>query len=140
MRVFSAFKDALIDYLLAQSAVAAIVGERIYDEAPQDAPGDPADADYPYVYLGPIGAQRIENVSDPEWMIRIRVYVASNAFGRNEAWALLAALYTALEGATLTLPSGMFMSPPIWILQGGDVIDPINPKMAFLDLTTIVAG
>lgn len=130
-----ALKRALVERLKADAAVAALVSGRVYDEAPADSRGDPADisAGEPYVYLGPLAYQRFEFGCAPAWTVRQRIYCVSFGFGREAAWAIHDAVWSALDLAEFDLAEGHAFNH-LKIVDGGDVISPLAPKEAFLDL------
>jgi hypothetical protein len=100
----NAFKAALIAALQADAAVAAILGGRIYDEAPRDKRSDSADlVASPWAYLGPIAGNRVESDCGPGWLLRIRIYAASTDFGRDQAWDAMNAMLDAVESETFPL-------------------------------------
>lgn len=135
------FKTALVEALKADAAVAAVLGGRIYDEAPRDNRGDAADLiASPWAYVGPIAASRVESDCGAEWMLRVRLYAASTAFGRREVWRAMNAMVAAIEGETLTLAAPAVQTQQIWTMLGGDVVDPISPKLVYVDLAAIVAA
>lgn len=132
-----AFKRALIERLKANPAIVDLAAARVYDEAPADARGDPTDpaTGAPYVYLGPLAYQRFEFGCDPAWTIRQRIYCVSPlGFGREEAWRLHDAVWAALDLVEFALADGHAFNH-LKIINGGDVISPLAPKEAFLDLT-----
>jgi hypothetical protein len=135
------FKSALVDFIKADAACAALLGARIYDEAPRDQRGDSSDlAASPWAYLGPIAASRIESDCGPGWLLRLRIYTASTAAGRDEAWSAMDAICNAIEGSELTLSAPAFQAQKTYIILGGDVVDPISPKLVYVDVAAIVAG
>jgi len=140
MLPISAFKTALVDALLADAGCAARLGSRIYDETPMDLRGDAADLTAsPWAYLGPIALSRVESDCGPAWLARVRVYAGSTAAGRNEAWDAMDAIASALEGRTLTLASPAAQAQVAYVILAGDVIDPINPKLVYADISAVVS-
>jgi len=133
------FKTALINLLQADAAVVALASNRIYDEAPEDQRGV-ADVASPYAYLGPIHATRLESDGVPGWTLRLRLYAASTSFGRSEAWSLMDAICAAIDGKILILPAPYVHAQQSYVASGGDVIDALNPKLVYVDLSAIVAG
>lgn len=136
MKSLPAFKRALLDALMADASVAALVGKRVYDVPPRDNRGLPADigAGAPYIYLGPVGAAR-DAACDPLWRVTARLYAVSFAAHREEAWAIAGASVAALDMASIAFAGGMH-TPELWITQAGDVVDPVSPALVFVDVTT----
>ncbi|TDX63999.1 uncharacterized protein DUF3168 [Methylosinus sp. sav-2] len=134
------FKTALIEALKADSGVAAILGARLYDEVPRDSRGNASDVASPYAYLGPIAASRVESGCGAGWLLRLRLYVASTAFGRREAWQAMNAMVAAIEGETFALAAPAVQAQALYTLLGGDVVEPISPKLVYVDIAAIVAG
>lgn len=136
MKSTSAYKAALLDALMADTDVAAIVGKRVFDVPPRDNRGLPSDIanGAPYIYLGPVGMQR-DAACEPLWRSTTRLYAVSFAPHREEAWALAGAIAAALDGAELDMAQGGH-TPALWVQQGGDVVDPVMPVLVFVDVTT----
>ena len=129
----TAFLDAAITRLKADAAVAALAGDRVFDEIAADQFVDP-----PYLYSGPIGSARRDFGCATGWELRARFYVVSTDFGRLEAWAVLAAARAALDGATLVM-TGFAQVGPVSVIAAGDIVSPEKPKSTYLDcLVTLV--
>lgn len=137
-----ALQKAIVERLLADAAVAAIVQDRIFDEVPADRlPGKP-----PYIEIGPINRTRFEGCGRA-WQIRIRLFATSVEFGRVEAWALADAMADALDdrgdGETPVDPPELAapwrITDSLRVTQGGDVIDPLQIKSVFVDVQAVVA-
>jgi hypothetical protein len=134
------FKRALLDHLLADSAIVGLVSTRVFDETPQDIRDGAINAESPYIFLGPVAVSRFENDCAPGWQVDFRLYAAGYEFGREQVWNVIGAIGTAIDGIFIDLPEGFAHSPCIRILRGGDIIDPLTPKLCFVDATTIVFG
>jgi len=124
--------------LKADSAVAALVGGKIYDEVPADPRGLATDAKPPWVYIGPIGAPRFDNDCYRAWTPRIRLFCASTAFGRVEGWKIANAVDLALDRMTLDLGPDFAMQVPLYAVDSGDVIGPLLAKTVYCDFTCTV--
>lgn len=130
-------RDAIRDLLRADAGFRAIAGNRMYDEVPT------AKAQTPYGYVGPMRRSRFDVGCGLAWTVQARLYAVSTASGRTEAWSLIDAMSAALEGVeefTPALASPFRLQKMIEVTQAGDVIDPLQAKSVFLDLTTIIAG
>ncbi len=132
----TAFMEAIQATLLADTDVAALVGEQVFDEVPAD--NDPAEP--PYLYVGPINRQRVEPIGENRiWTVRMRLYAESVGFGRKEAWAIGDAAAAALDGVELVLPDPFVVSDIVRVTQAGDVLDDANRfKTVFIDLITTI--
>lgn len=137
----SPFKSALVEHLLRDYLCNELLGSRIYDDPPRDLRADESDLTAsPWAYLGPVAAQRVESDCGPGWMLRLRLYVASTAAGRDEAWTAMDAIAAAIDGATLTMSAPFVQAQQAYVMLGGDVIDPISPKLVYIDISAVVAG
>lgn len=130
--------DVIAALLLADPAVSAIAGGKIFDEVPTAADGSNGRPEPPWVYLGPIGARRLETGCGDTWTTTARLYAASTGFGRREAWELGSAVRDALEGQEPTLAAPYRLVEILRCIQGGDVIEDGRPKAVFVDVTTII--
>ena len=135
MRSVQAFKAAVLAALEGDSGLRALVGaKKVFDQTPQQTP-------FPYVYLGPVGAQRgPDDCGAPTWTLRMRLYATATTFGRDQAWNVIAAVDAALDGGMLAMPDGMGQVVAIQTIAGGDVVSPVAPVQTYLDLTATVAG
>lgn len=135
MKAVQAFKGAVLAALTADVGVAGFVAGRVYDTPPQPAV-------FPYIYMGPVGSAREPSECNgfSAWSLTMRLYGASKAAGRDEAWKLIAAIDSALDGKILAMPDGTMQSVAIRTERGGDVVSPMAPTQTFLDLTATVAG
>lgn len=130
-------RDAIRALLRADAGFKAIADNRIYDDVPTSA------AKAPYAYVGPMRRQRYDIGCGLAWTVQARLYAVSTASGRTEAWSLIDAMTAALDGREaedLPLASPFRLQKMIEVTQAGDVIDPLQAKSVFLDLTTIIAG
>lgn len=137
-----ALQSAIVDLLKADAAVAAIVGEKIFDQVPADrVPGEP-----PYIEIGPINRTRFEGCAKA-WMIRLRLYATSTDFGRVQAWCLADAMADLLDDRDAeglpktapTLPAPYRILDALRVVQAGDVVDPLQIKAVFVDVQAVVA-
>jgi hypothetical protein len=136
----------LRDVLKANSAIAALVGHKVYDEIPDD---NSADAKAPYIYVGPVNTLPAVTNCDDLYTLRIRLYAVSTKWSRTELWALIHAIRKALNrqtdrslvalNAAFVLAAPFVLQDQILAGQAGDVIDPEAPKSAFIDMTTSIA-
>jgi hypothetical protein len=130
-------RDAIRALLRADAGFKAIAANRIYDDVPTST------ATAPYAYVGPMRRSRFDIGCGLAWTVQARLYAVSTASGRTEAWSLIDAMTAALEGVeqfTPALASPFRLQKMIEVTQAGDVIDPLQAKSVFLDLTTIIAG
>lgn len=131
-------RDALRECLRADPGFTALAGIRIYDDVPAAKGGA-----VPYAYIGPMRRQRFEVGCGLAWTVQVRLFAVSTASGRTEAWSLVDAMTAALDGReafTPPLAAPFRMQKPIEVTQAGDVIDPLQAKSVFLDLTTLITG
>lgn len=129
-----AFLDAVRAALLADPAVAAIVGDKVLDEVPADR----ASVEPPYVYVGPMARARVSDTCGTAWTMRMRLYSVSTGFGRRQAWEASDAVARALNGVELALPSPFEAVDPILVTQAADVIQSPAPKTTFVDITVTI--
>ena len=131
------FRDAIRAHLRADAGFKALAENRIYDDVPA------AKGTVPYAYIGPMRRQRLEIGCGQGWTVQARIFVVSTGSGRTEAWALADAISAALDGVEAfdpPLAEPFRLQRTIEVMQAGDVIDPLQAKSVFLDLTTIIAG
>lgn len=133
-----ALQAAVTGLLLADPDVSALVGGKIFDEIPAGAPTGQPKLTPPWIYLGPVSRRRLETGCGNTWTITMRLYAASTGFGRKEAWEIGSAAATALEGEQPDLAAPYSLVEVIRCLQGGDVIEPAQPKAVYLDITTTI--
>lgn len=134
-------RDAIRALLRADPGFKAIAGNRIYDDVPVSTKANPTIT--PYAYVGPMRRSRYDGGCGLVWTVQARLYAVSTESGRTEAWSLVDAMSAALEGVeefTPALASPFRLQKMIEVTQAGDVIDPLQAKSVFLDLTTIIAG
>ncbi|KQP36694.1 hypothetical protein ASF25_01695 [Methylobacterium sp. Leaf100] len=77
------------------------------------------------------------------WTVQARLFAVSTAAGRTEAWSLIDAMTAALDGREVFTPplaAPFRLQKMIEVTQAGDVIDPLQAKSVFLDLTTLITG
>ena len=91
-----ALQAAVLDHLRADSALDAILSERIYDEPP-------ASPLYPYVTLGRSETRPWGGIDGEGVEHALTLTCVSRFGGAEEAKAVVAALRAALHGAALTL-------------------------------------
>lgn len=137
-------RDAIRAQLRADVGFKALADNRIYDDVPTASaiPGKPA-APTPYAYIGPMRRQRFDAGCGLAWTVQARIFAVSTASGRTEAWSLVDAISAALDGLeefSKPLAAPFRLQKMIEVTQAGDVIDPLQAKSVFLDLTTIIAG
>lgn len=136
MNLQDVFQGGVTALLLADPAVAAIVGEKIFDELPaHERQGGPAP---PWVFFGPVNRRRLETGCARTWIVTSRLFAASTAFGRREAWQLTDAMNEALEGAEPDLGDDFAIVEEIRCIQAGDAVLPGSPKTVFLDITATI--
>lgn len=129
-------RDALREHLRKNDAFKALAGNRIYDDVPVGKPATP------YAYLGPMRHSRLEIGCGRAWTVQARIFAVSTANGRGEAWSVVDAMTEALDGLEAfdpPLATPFSLQKMIEVTQAGDVIDPLQAKSVFLDLTTIIA-
>lgn len=137
-------RDAIREHLRADAGFKAIATNRIYDDVPTASivPGAPG-AKTPYAYIGPMRRTRYDMGCGLAWTVQARIFAVSTASGRTEAWSLIDAITAALDGVEefpKPLAAPFRLQKMIEVTQAGDVIDPLQAKSVFLDLTTIIAG
>lgn len=139
-----ALRDAIITLLKADAGFKALAGKRIYDEVPVGsgkAVPQPADVTPPYAYFGPMRRTGYELGCGESWTIQARLFVVSTAYDRDQGWLLADAMVRALnliEQPDLPLAEPFSLRTPIVVGQAGDVIDPLQAKSVFFDLTTTI--
>jgi len=136
-------RDTIRVLLRADAGFKAIAENRIYDDVPVATSAGKPGAPTPYAYIGPMRRSRYDIGCGLAWTMQVRLFAVSTANGRTEAWSLVDAMTAALEGLeefTPPLAAPFVVQKPIEIVQAGDVIDPLQAKSVFLDLTTIIAG
>lgn len=93
-----ALQRALRAALVADGGVAALVGDRIHDAVPRTAA-------FPFLTLGDARSADWSTGTEAGTEHRLTLHAWSRARGKAEAWAVLAAVRTALDGGTLA-PDG----------------------------------
>ena len=130
-------RDVIRECLRADPGFAALAENRIYDDVPT------GNATVPYAYIGPMRRQRLDMGCGLAWTVQVRLFAVSTASGRTEAWSLIDAMTAALDGReafTPPLAAPFRLQKMIEVTQAGDVIDPLQAKSVFLDLTTLITG
>ncbi|MGE7418783.1 DUF3168 domain-containing protein [Methylobacterium tarhaniae] len=123
-------RDAVLERLRATPAVSAVVGEKIYDDVPAD--GEP---DLPWIFAGPLNATRLEVGGLPAWDLRLRIFIESAAFDRDQAWSLARAGMRAVE---VFEPAEGGFCDRLSVRQAGDVISPLTVKAVFFDVAAVM--
>lgn len=91
---------AMVAALKGDAGVAAIVGDRVYDRAPQS-------VTFPMVSLGPTYAQpAIETIGGEGWEVSVTLDLWTRGGGRAVAASLMAAAVDALHNADIALDAG----------------------------------
>lgn len=98
--VSAALQAAIYQHLLADTALAALVGTAIYDNAPSGSLPDT------YVSLGPEDVRDRSDKTGYGALHMVTVSVISEAAGFQQAKLVGAAISDALQGAALTLSRG----------------------------------
>ncbi len=108
-----AVHDALIAYLRAAPAVAALVGARVYDRVP-------ASVTFPYVALGLSRTDRfrVQGADGCSLFCEVAGWTRATSGGKHDAETLRAALENALDDAALTVSGHKFQG--CWV-EGGTV-------------------
>ena len=97
----AALQAAVYQHLLADAAVAALVGSAVYDALPAGA------LPQTYVTLGPEEARDRSDITANGALIRFTVTVTTSAAGFGTAKTVAAAVSDALQDASLTLSRGL---------------------------------
>ena len=129
-----ALQGAIIDLLRTAPALAELTAGRVYDEAP----GDQDRPDPPYAYVAAVNKTRHELGCGAGWNVRMRFYVIGTDFGRVKLWKIIEIMTRLLDEFEPILDGPFRTHDRITVSQSGDVIEPTNPKSAFIDLVTIV--
>jgi len=137
-----ALRDAIRTLLKADAGFVAIAGKQIFDEVPSSLGDAAAKVKPPYAYFGPMRRTGYEIGCSESWTIQARLYAVSTAFNRDQGWLLIDAMVRALnqlEQPDLPLAEPYSLRTPLVVGQAGDVIDPLQAKSVFFDLTTSIA-
>lgn len=110
----------------------------------------PRQIDPPYIAVGPVGFQPAAYAgcaAPVPARLRLRIYAYDTSAGRERAWTMVWTAMCALDSsarrasdlAPIDLPAPWdFVELPA-VVQGGDVINPIDPKSVYFDLDMVVA-
>ncbi|MGY2051683.1 DUF3168 domain-containing protein [Methylobacterium sp. JK268] len=123
------FLTTVLALLRAVPAVSGAVAERIYDDVPEEGERAP-----PWIHAGPMNAQRVELGCAAAWDLRLRLYVESASYDRDEVWTIARAAMRALDGQEPAEAAGFV--DRLSVRQSGDVIDPLTVKSVFFDIAT----
>lgn len=134
----NALVGAVIETAKADLAIAALCGDRIYEELPRDPRGDAADVAAPYVYLSFVHWADIESSCGPIYAVTLQLRAVSTKFGRKECRDLMQAVTSAFNRKTLTLADGHEMTL-FRATSGGDIPGDMSPKECFVDLRAEVS-
>lgn len=137
-----ALRDAILTRLRADGAFYAIAGKQLFDEVPSSLGSAAPSVKPPYAYFGPMRRTSFQNTCALIWTIQARLYAVSTAYNRDQGWLLIDAMIASLnelEAADLPLAEPYSLYSPLVVGQAGDVIDPLQAKSVFFDLTTSIA-
>ncbi len=84
---------------------------------------------------GPLNATRLEVGGLPAWDLRLRIFIESAAFDRDQAWSLARAGMQAVEGFE---PAEGGFCDRLSVRQAGDVISPLTVKALFFDVAALM--
>lgn len=129
-----ALRDAIRGVLLANPDVAALVGDRIHDWVPSQRDG----LVLPFLAFGPMRRERMETGDDPASPVKIRLYTASDAYERDQAWEVAEAVADAIEGEVLEIDGPFACAMELRVTMIGDAIETGLPRDVFLDVATVV--
>ena len=137
-----AFRDAILARLKADAGFNAIAGKQLFDEVPSSLGSSVPPVKPPYAYFGPLRRTNFQTTCAQVWTIQARLYAVSTAYNRDQGWLLIDAMIASLnelEAADLPLAEPYSLHSPLVVGQAGDVIDPLQAKSVFFDLTTSIA-
>jgi hypothetical protein len=135
-----ALQDAIVTRLRDDVALAALVGNDVFDEVPGDEAGLRR-----YVYLGAMNTRLPTDGSVPLecahdfWAVTLRIFSAgTDDFGRLGVWETANAVRASLHRAEPALAEPYCLVGPLMVSQAGDVLEPQGPKEVFVDVTALV--
>lgn len=135
MSLLGDLKSVVCDRLRADMALALLLGdgERIFDIPPRPGP-DALAASCPYVYVGAVGGQsEQQHGAALRFNARLRLYCVADEGDRERAHEIAQAVCLALQNTALPMAEGHAMEL-MWIENVGDVVDPLEAQMVFVDL------
>jgi hypothetical protein len=91
-----ALQKAVVAALVADTAVGALIGERIYDAPPRD-------ATFPYVTVGQVNTTDWSTGTEAGAEHQLTLHVWSRERGKKQCYAIAEAVEAALHDAALTL-------------------------------------
>ncbi len=91
-----ALQKAIVAALVADTAVGALIGDRIYDATPRD-------ATFPYLSIGQVNTADWSTGSEGGAEHQVTLHAWSRERGKKECYAIAEAVEAALHDAALTL-------------------------------------
>lgn len=108
MNAFATFQAAVYKALMGAQGLRAIVGARIYDDAPHEAEG--ISTTFPRVSIGEQSAE-FNGTSDSDLFdVEITIHAWSRAAGRKECLEIIGQIYAALHRQTLPASAGYIVN------------------------------
>jgi len=132
-----ALQKAIIDLLLGDTGVVAAIGT--VDGKPAVFEEPPVNKDLstqPWLYPGPINTTDMDSGVAVLGQIRLRIYVAARS--RVEAWNAIHVARKAVHLKEPAIAGGFTRESPLRVTQAGDIIDPVQPREAFFDVTCVM--
>jgi hypothetical protein len=129
-----ALQKAVIDFLKADETLKQRLDGKIFDEIPADNERPRP----PYAYVGAVNFNRV-SAGDcaSAWAVRMRLFVCGVEFGRLKVWALVQRMIDVLDlKDDLQLDGPYSLVDRITCTSAGDVIEPAEPKEAYVDIST----
>lgn len=126
-----ALRNAVRPVLLGTNAISLLIADRLHDRVPagQDK------AVFPYGAFGPMRMDRAEvGCWANGWQVKLRLYAASNAYERDEAWEIAQTITLALEGTRPVLAGHYQLADDLRVGMIGDAIDVAAPRAVFFDV------
>ena len=127
-----ALRDAVIARLLASPDVAALVQGKVRDDVPSD---DEAD-NLPWICMGPARLTPLDMGCSTAWTVSLKVFAESNAFDRDQAWAIARAAIRVLDKAEIS--GDPRFCDALKVTGAGDVMDPGQIKTVWFDVSTVM--